>query len=190
MNEKAPQDFSTSKNRLKHFSGVIPIGFELDLKTTSTHVSSMDEIDHALKKYPLDAEHWVEGAIIRAFDDFHVSNKNINFALVEEVDVKANQTLSASYSFVQQISAIHGLSYVSRKHHGDYVLEIKMGIKQDRTPSKPLKPLEPNHVGISPPKETIHGSISWSNAFVDKNVTIDSKMNAMMSIEIVFHILQ
>jgi hypothetical protein len=32
---------------------------------------------------------WVEGANVHALDDFHVSDVNINFALVHEVDVKA-----------------------------------------------------------------------------------------------------
>jgi len=40
------------------------------------------------------------------------------------------------------------------------------------------------------PKETIHGSISWSNASIDENMTIDLIVNAMMPIEVVFHILQ
>jgi hypothetical protein len=41
-----------------------------------------------------------------------------------------------------------------------------------------------------PPKETIYGNISWSNASIDENTTIDSIMNAMTLIEIVFHIFQ
>jgi hypothetical protein len=40
------------------------------------------------------------------------------------------------------------------------------------------------------PKETIHGSISWSNASIDENMTIDLIVNAMMPIEVVLHILQ
>jgi hypothetical protein len=60
-----------------------------------------------------------------------------------------------------------------------------MGIKQDRTPSKPLKL---DQVSVSLPKETIHGSLLWSNAFVDENVTIDP--NAMMLVEYMLHIFQ
>jgi hypothetical protein len=62
----------------------------LDPKTTATHVSSEDEIDHVSKKYPHDAKGWVEGATTCASNDFHVSDININFALFQEVDVKAN----------------------------------------------------------------------------------------------------
>jgi hypothetical protein len=62
-----------------------------------------------------------------------------------------------------------------------------MGIKQDYMPSKTL---EPNQVGVSPPKETIYGSIMWSNAYVDENATIDPIVNAMTSTKIVLHILQ
>jgi hypothetical protein len=54
---------------------------------------------------------------------------------------------------------------------------MNLGIKQDYMPSMPSKP---HQVGISPPKEIIHGSIPWSNAYVDENMTIDSIVNAMM----------
>ncbi len=54
----------------------------------------------------------------------------------------------------------------------------------------PLVPLEFDQVGVLPPKETIHGSISWSNASIDENMTIDLIVNAMMLIEVVLHILQ
>ncbi len=62
-----------------------------------------------------------------------------------------------------------------------------MGIKQDCMPSVPSKP---HQVDVSPPKETIHGNIPWSNAYVDGNTTIDSIVNVMMLVEIVLHILQ
>jgi hypothetical protein len=112
---------------------------------------------------------------------------NINFVLIQEMDVKANQIVSASSPLVQQVLVIHDLGYVLAKHYSDYVLEINMGIKQDRTP---LVPLELDQVGISPPKEKIHGSILWSNASINENMTIDLIMNAMTSIEVVLHIFQ
>ncbi len=62
-----------------------------------------------------------------------------------------------------------------------------MGIKQDYTP---LVPSEPHQVGISPPKETIHGNIPWSNTYIDENMTIDPIVNAMMLAETVLHIFQ
>jgi hypothetical protein len=43
--------------------------------------------------------------------------------------------MSASNLLVQQVLAIHDLTYVSEEHHGDYVSEVKMGIKQNHTPS-------------------------------------------------------
>jgi hypothetical protein len=61
---------------------VVRIGIELDLKTTSIHVSSIDEIDHVLKKYLHDVEDWVKGTTTRASNDFHVLNINIDFALI------------------------------------------------------------------------------------------------------------
>jgi hypothetical protein len=82
---------------------------------------------------------------------------------------------------------IHDLGYVLAKHHSDYVLEINMGIKQDHTP---LVPLEPNQVDVSLPKETIHGNIPWSNAYIDENMTIDPIVNAMTSTKAMLHILQ
>jgi hypothetical protein len=51
----------------------------------------------------------------------------------------------------------------------------------------PLVPLEHHQVGISPPKETIHVCIPWSNSYVDGNTTIDLIMNVA---KIVLHILQ
>jgi hypothetical protein len=76
---------------------------------------------------------------------------------------------------IQQVSTIHDFGYV---------LKINMGIKQDRTPSKP------NQIGISPPKDTIHGNISWLNTSIDENVTIDLIMNVMTSTETIIHIFQ
>jgi hypothetical protein len=64
---------------------------------------------------------------------------------------------------------------------------MNMGIKQDYIP---LVPSEPHQVGISPPKETRHGSIPWSNTFIDENMTIDLIMNAMMLAKTVLHIFQ
>jgi hypothetical protein len=69
---------------------VVLTSFKLDLKTTSIHFSSTDEIDHVSKKYRHDAEGWVEGAITCASNDFHVLDINIDFALVQEVDIKAS----------------------------------------------------------------------------------------------------
>ncbi len=62
-----------------------------------------------------------------------------------------------------------------------------MGIKQDCTPSMPLKP---HQVSISPPKETIHEIIPWSNTSIDENTTIDLIVNAMMLVKAMLHILQ
>ncbi|CAK9855249.1 unnamed protein product, partial [Sphagnum jensenii] len=64
---------------------------------------------------------------------------------------------------------------------------MNMGIKQDYTPSMSSKP---HLISVSPPKETIHGSISWSSAYVDENTTIDLIVNAMTSIEAMLDILQ
>jgi hypothetical protein len=61
---------------------------------------------------------------------------------------------------------------------------MNVGIKQDPMPS------EPHQVGVSPPKEMIHGNIPWSNASIDENMTIHSIVNAMMSVKAMFHILQ
>ncbi len=52
------------------------------------------------------------------------------------------------------------------------------------------EPLELDQVGDSPPNETIHGNIPWSNTYVDENVTIDPIVNAMTSTKVVLHILQ
>jgi hypothetical protein len=60
---------------------------------------------------------------------------------------------------------------------------MNMGIKQNYMPSMPS---EPHQVGISPLKETIHGSILWSKAFVDENMTIDPIMNVMTLTELCF----
>jgi hypothetical protein len=97
----------------------------LDPKTTSTHVSSEDEIDHVSKKYPHDAKGWVEGVATCASNDSHVSDININFALVQEVDVKASYIVNAFDLPVQQVSAIHDLAYVVGEHHGAYVSKVK-----------------------------------------------------------------
>jgi hypothetical protein len=69
----------------------------LDPKIISIHVSGIDEIDHVSKKYPQDAKDWVEGTTVCALDDFYVLDINIDFSLVQEVDVKAGHTFSASY---------------------------------------------------------------------------------------------
>jgi hypothetical protein len=82
---------------------------------------------------------------------------------------------------------IHDLGYVSIEHYSDNVLKINMRIKQDRTPSVPL---ELDQIGVSPRKEKIHGSILWSNASIDENMTIDLIVNAITPIEVVLHILQ
>ncbi len=57
-------------------------------------------------------------------------------------------------------------------------------------PSMPSMPSEPHQVGISPPKETIHGSITWSNAYVDETTTMDPIINVMSSTEAMLHIFQ
>jgi len=57
-------------------------------------------------------------------------------------------------------------------------------------PSMPSVPSEPHQVGISPPKETIHGSITWSNTYVDEIITIDPIINVMSSTEAMLHIFQ
>jgi hypothetical protein len=41
-----------------------------------------------LKNYPQDVEGWVEVVIANASNDFHVLGVNIDFALVQEMDVK------------------------------------------------------------------------------------------------------
>ncbi len=69
------------------------------------------------------------------------------------------------------------------EQHGDYVLEIK----QDHMP---LEPSKPNQISISPSKEIMPGNISWSNAFVDENVTIDLIVNVMKLAKVMLHILQ
>jgi hypothetical protein len=152
-----------------------------------THVSGGDEVDHVLKNYLQDAESSIEVATIRASDDFHVSNVNIDFALIHEVGVKASQTVNSSFAPIQQVSIIHYLSYVSVEQDGDYVSKMNMGIKQDRTPSVPS---EPHQVGILPPKEAIHGNILWSNTSIGENLTIDPIVNAMTSTKVMLHILQ
>jgi hypothetical protein len=82
---------------------------------------------------------------------------------------------------------IHELGYVSVKQHGDYVSKMNMGIKQDCAPSLPS---QPHHVSILLPKETIHGSIPWSNISIDENMTIDLIVNAMTLVKDIFHIFQ
>ncbi len=114
-------------------------------------------------------------------------NVNIDFAIAQEVDVKAGQTISSFSPPIQQVSTIHDLGYVLTKQHGDYVLEMNMGIKQDHMP---LVPSKPHQVNVLPPKEIIYGSIPWSNTSVDENMTINLIVNAMMLIQIVCHILQ
>jgi len=64
---------------------------------------------------------------------------------------------------------------------------MNMGIKQDHMP---LVPSKPHQVSILPLKKIIHGSIPWSNTSIDENMTINLIMNAMMIIQVVFHILQ
>jgi hypothetical protein len=58
MNEtmKAPRDLNTSEDKFKQYGEAIPIGFELDPKITSIHVSGANEIDHVSKKYPHDVK--------------------------------------------------------------------------------------------------------------------------------------
>jgi hypothetical protein len=63
---------------------------------------------------------------------------------------------------------------------------MNIRIKQDCTP---LVPSEPHYVGVSFPKETIHGNILWLIAYVDKNTTIDPIVNAMSSAKAVLDIL-
>jgi hypothetical protein len=93
-----------------------------------------------LSNYPQNAKGQVEVAIVVALNDFHVSNVNIDLALGEEMDVKASQTVNSSSLRVEQVLAIHDLGYVSTKQHGDYVLKMNMGIKQDCMPLMPLEP--------------------------------------------------
>ncbi len=69
----------TNSNSL---AGQFCTSFELDFKTILTHVLGVDEIDHVSKKYPRDAEDWVDGATTCASNDFHVLDINIDFALV------------------------------------------------------------------------------------------------------------
>jgi hypothetical protein len=57
--------------------------------TTSIHVSGENNVDHLSNNYPQDVEGQVGVATARASNDFHVSNVNIDFGLVQEVDVKA-----------------------------------------------------------------------------------------------------
>jgi hypothetical protein len=49
---KDPLDFNINKDKFKQSSVSIPISFEFDLNTTSTHVLGGDELDHVLKNYP------------------------------------------------------------------------------------------------------------------------------------------
>ncbi len=53
---KIPQYFNTNKDKFKQSSEAVPIGFELDPITTSTHVSNRYEFDHVLKTYPHNAK--------------------------------------------------------------------------------------------------------------------------------------
>ncbi len=48
---KAPQDLSTSKDKVKQSSGLVLTSFELDPSTTSTHVLGKNDLDHVLKNY-------------------------------------------------------------------------------------------------------------------------------------------
>jgi hypothetical protein len=79
---KVPQDFSTSKDKFKQFGGTIFTGFELDLKITLTHVLGENDIDHVSKKFPHNGKGWVENATTHLLDVFHISDVNIDFALV------------------------------------------------------------------------------------------------------------
>jgi hypothetical protein len=54
----------------------------------------------------------------------------------------------------------------------------------------PSKPLELDQVGISFPKEMIHGNIPWPNAYIDEDSTIDAIVCAMTPTKVVFHIFQ
>jgi hypothetical protein len=90
-------------------SGFIPTGFELDPKTTLIHVLGGNDLDHVSKNYPQDVEGQVEVTIAHASNDFHVLDVNINFGLVQKMDVKAGQTISSSSSLV---STIRDLNYV------------------------------------------------------------------------------
>jgi hypothetical protein len=69
---KAPLDLNINKDKLKQSNVLVPTGFEFDLNTTSTHVSSGDEFDHVSKNYLQDAEGRVEVATVDAWNDFHV----------------------------------------------------------------------------------------------------------------------
>lgn len=155
---KTPQDLNTSQDKLKQSGVLVPTGFELDLNTTLTHVSSRDELDRVSKNYLQDVKGWVEVATIDASNDFHVLDVNIDFAIVQEVDVKASQIISSFSPLVQQVSTIHDLRYVLTKQHGNYVSEMNKGIKQDHMP---LVPSKPHQVTVLLPKEIIHGSILW-----------------------------
>jgi hypothetical protein len=139
-----------------------------------------------LKNYPQDVEGWVEVATINASNDFHVLDVNIKFSRSPRSGCQSrsnNQFLSPR---VHQVSMIHDLNHVLTKQHGNYVLEMNMGIKQDHMPLVPSKPRQINVLAI---KKIIHGSISWSNAYVDENMTINLIVNAILPIKIVFHIL-
>jgi len=52
------------------------------------HVLGKDDLDHVSKNYLCYVEVWVEVTTTRASNDFHVSNVNIDFGLVQEMDVK------------------------------------------------------------------------------------------------------
>jgi hypothetical protein len=54
----------------------------------------------------------------------------------------------------------------------------------------PSMPSEPHQVGVSPPKETIHGNIPWSNVSIDENTTIDPIVNVMTLAKTMFQIFQ
>jgi hypothetical protein len=60
----------------------------LDPNTTLTHILGKDDLNHISKNYLQDVEVQVKVATAHALDDFHVSNVNIDFGLVQEVNVK------------------------------------------------------------------------------------------------------
>lgn len=90
-------------------------------------------------------------------NDFHSLDVNIYSALIQEVDVKAGQTISSFSPPVEQVLVIHELGYVSVEQHGDYVSKMNMGIKQSCTPSVPS---QPHQVSILPPKAS-KGDNTW-----------------------------
>jgi hypothetical protein len=110
---KAPQDLNTNKDKFKQFGVLVLTSFEFDPNITSTLILCANEFDHVLKNYPQVAKGRVEVAIANASNDFHVLNVNIDFALGQEMDVKASQTINSSYLPIEQVSTIHDLGYVS-----------------------------------------------------------------------------